>query len=284
MAATDDLRAYTLPRDRTESSRLQSQHEVYKQNLGYVLHPTIASSLPADAAIADVGTGTGAWLLDVTSSGQKGWSFTGLDISTAQFPRPHSQNCVFRTMNILEEIPDELRGQFDVVHMRLLLCGLTDPDWRLAASNAFQLLKPGGWLQWCEGDFAHMEVLQIRKGASREAILKLMAFDWKLLRKQGKVLEHTIRDLLQTVRQVGFEECVQDVVSSDRDVSIRHKASMVEQGAMSSIARSLVKSDPGCGLTTKDVERLCEESDREQRDGDVYWRWNIHVVIGRRPE
>jgi hypothetical protein len=45
---------------------------------------------------------------------------------------------------------------FDVVHIRLLVLGLPQGSWDLACKNLFRLLKPGGWLQWEEGDFRYV--------------------------------------------------------------------------------------------------------------------------------
>lgn len=56
---------YSLTRDAQESDRLGRQHVVWKTNLGFLLHPDIVDKIPKDAHIADVGTGTGAWIIDL---------------------------------------------------------------------------------------------------------------------------------------------------------------------------------------------------------------------------
>jgi methylase of polypeptide subunit release factors len=61
---------YGLGRDTKESSRLEGQHVVWKTNFGFLLHPRIAKSIPSDARIGDVGTGTGAWILDLAKEQQ----------------------------------------------------------------------------------------------------------------------------------------------------------------------------------------------------------------------
>ena len=62
---------YGLTRDAKESSRLNMQHAVWRQNMGFLLHPRVAKNLPDDARIGDVGTGTGIWLLELAKeSGQ----------------------------------------------------------------------------------------------------------------------------------------------------------------------------------------------------------------------
>lgn len=56
---------YGLTRDAKESTRLNMQHAVWKQNIGFLLHPQVAKDLPGDARIGDVGTGTGIWLMEL---------------------------------------------------------------------------------------------------------------------------------------------------------------------------------------------------------------------------
>jgi ubiquinone/menaquinone biosynthesis C-methylase UbiE len=56
---------YGLTRDAKESQRLNAQHDVWKANIGSLLHPSIAKSIPSNARIGDVGTGTGVWIIDL---------------------------------------------------------------------------------------------------------------------------------------------------------------------------------------------------------------------------
>ena len=58
---------YGLTRDKTESARLNAQHDVWKTNIGFLLHPRFASSLGKSPRIGDIGTGTGIWILEVAS-------------------------------------------------------------------------------------------------------------------------------------------------------------------------------------------------------------------------
>lgn len=56
---------YGLTRNKSESARLNAQHDVWKTNVGFLLHPRIASSLGKSPRIGDLGTGTGVWILEL---------------------------------------------------------------------------------------------------------------------------------------------------------------------------------------------------------------------------
>lgn len=76
-------------------------------------------------------------------------------MSPEQFP-PGPHNIVkFSTLNLLEPVPEHLQATFDALHLRLLVLGLPKGTWELACQNIFSLLKPGGWVQWEEGDFLY---------------------------------------------------------------------------------------------------------------------------------
>jgi methylase of polypeptide subunit release factors len=68
---------YGLTRNARESARLNEQHKVWATNIGFLLHPRVVATLPEDALIADVGTGTGAWMLDLAAQAKqagRGWT------------------------------------------------------------------------------------------------------------------------------------------------------------------------------------------------------------------
>ena len=146
---------YTLSRSYRGSVRLEAQHHLWSELFGYHLHPTIPTTAP-DLAIADLGTGTGIWLLELdrrlslTSSAR----LCGLDISGDQFPRPECLplNASFCECDASDPAgpPGHLVGAFDVVHIRLLIAVVKNNDPTTVLKFCYQLLKPGGYLQWDE--------------------------------------------------------------------------------------------------------------------------------------
>lgn len=92
----------------------------------------------------DIATGTGIWLLALEHSVPATWNLEGSDISADQFTERPNSRCKFGVLDVQKPTPKELHGKFDLVHIRMLLGGLTTPDWSIVAANVFQLLKPGG--------------------------------------------------------------------------------------------------------------------------------------------
>lgn len=281
--AQTEKRPYALPRNPNESERLNAQHHLYVKNLGYHIHPRVAASLPSNAQIADVATGTGAWMIDVAPT-LPNVKFIGLDMSPDQFTSSSiPSNCEFQLLNVLEPIPKEMQARFDVVHIRLLIVGLTGSDWDTVATNAKQMLKPGGWLQWCEAEFQDMDCLQTRGGCSRVAHEELFKFIVDVLQKHGKLVGDVER-LGDIVRDAGFQNCGEDLVSSDRVVEMRREGSAIEHAAVVSIARAFAANlKAEHTKSEQDIEDLIKRCEEELAEGEPYWRWNIKLVVGQKP-
>ena len=75
--------AYLLNRNHAAAVRLNYQYYLWKEALGFTIHPTIASALPTidptKLTIADVASGTGMWLLEVARLVPKTTVLDGLD-------------------------------------------------------------------------------------------------------------------------------------------------------------------------------------------------------------
>ncbi|MCJ1382256.1 hypothetical protein MMC17_005369 [Xylographa soralifera] len=143
---------YTLGRDYRASARLHVQHHLWSETLGYVMNPAIPSDR-SDLAIADVGTGTGIWLLELDRRlPTPATRLCGLDISADQFPRAEwlPSNAEFVECDALDPNgpPADLIGVFDIVHIRLFIAIIKNNDPTVLLDFCHKLLKPGGFLQW----------------------------------------------------------------------------------------------------------------------------------------
>jgi hypothetical protein len=75
-----------------------------------------------------------------------------------------------RTWNALDDVPSELVGQYDLVHVRLLVLAVDNSDPRPMLRNLIKMLKPGGYLQWDELDFPGTHVITVDESLQTPAL------------------------------------------------------------------------------------------------------------------
>ncbi|EAL92058.1 hypothetical protein KXX16_002394 [Aspergillus fumigatus] len=208
---------YRLNRNIAASTRLSLQHYIWKENMGYLLHPSIDVSRP-DLAIADVGTGTAIWILDLLRQLPNA-KFHGFDISSEQYPAPGflPPNVSLSKLDILGEIPEEYREKFDVVHARLLVqvVNQAGSDPVPVIRNMMKLLKPGGYLQWEEpnDDASKRPIVKADPANSSENAEKL------LQRLDARFRAATPASwsvaLAETFKEQGLQNVVREEFSTD---------------------------------------------------------------------
>ncbi|KAL3490990.1 hypothetical protein BJX62DRAFT_237594 [Aspergillus germanicus] len=163
MGDTASPEIYPLARDEAESARLNAQHKLLVDIVG----GSIDKSIPLEniTSVADVGTGTGIWLLDAKkhltthslSPNPNSYTLHGFDISAAQFlPSPETHGLSLSVHDILRPFPIEHRDKYDLVHVRMLVSALKVEEYEVAVRNLVEILKPGGYLQWTDLDSSHL--------------------------------------------------------------------------------------------------------------------------------
>ncbi|KAI0404999.1 hypothetical protein F4802DRAFT_615172 [Xylaria palmicola] len=209
---------YRLGRSYVAATRLNLQHFMYKDSYGFLLHPVIQAYLRQEQEarqtgsqeslhLADLATGTGIWLFDLLNSPEVSgldFQYRGFDISRALFPHEAwlPKNLVLSTSNLLEEPPKSLHGQFDVVHLRLVLSLVGSGSPKPIIQHIKMLLS--GYLQWDELDpFNHYDVLMPTPESTAPNMLATFQHvknlaDWSWIAK-----------LPQTLLEEGFQEAVQ---------------------------------------------------------------------------
>lgn len=130
---------YLLPNDEREQERLDLLHHTFRLLLNGELY---RAPLNNPVRTLDFGTGTGAWAIDFAEE-NPGTEVLGTDLSPIQ-PSWFPSNCRFEVDDIESEW---LYGyqSFDYIHGR----GMTGSirDWRKLFSQAYDNLRPGGWLE-----------------------------------------------------------------------------------------------------------------------------------------
>lgn len=290
MGSTADSKAYSLPRDASESARLEAQHHVWVTNIGFLFHPTITASLPEYATLGEVATGTGIWLLDnarSTKSHGKSHQYYGLDLSSAQFPSKYPDNVEFDELNILDSsVPEDWKNRFDALHVRLLVCGLSrSEDWKRALSNLIAMLKPGGWLQWEEADFEHCVGAQnVPDPAAAKALTHFEQNAIALLKTMGRMnREAAMLDSL--FAKARLEDVQRDVFASDRVAETRAGFTEAILGAGEGIIKMVFAAQGGKveGFKREECEAIAKKARDGAEGGKAYYRGDLIVTIGRKP-
>ncbi|MCJ1351570.1 MAG: hypothetical protein MMC33_001554 [Icmadophila ericetorum] len=147
--------AYNKGSNHISATKMNYFHYFLKQLTGYTLHPSIETTARSTGRIADLGTQTAIWPIDVAddhhslSTGE----IDAFDISDAFFP-PSAwlpPNVKLHLHDIYKPFPEQFRGQFDIIHLRLFLT-LSKSQVDTILQNAMTLLKPNGYIQWTEHD------------------------------------------------------------------------------------------------------------------------------------
>jgi hypothetical protein len=78
----------------------------------------------------------------------------GYDIDLSQAPPKQwlPSNVDLGEFDALAELPEHVKGRYDVVHVRLFLCVIRDNDPKSVIRNLMGMLKSGGYIQWEEYD------------------------------------------------------------------------------------------------------------------------------------
>jgi SAM-dependent methyltransferase len=139
-------REYVLPNDEPEKDRLDMQYWAIHEIFGEKHYFAPIGDNPQE--IIDIGTGTGIWAIDM---GDKFPSaiVTGTDLSPIQ-PTWVPPNVTFELHDCVQ-YPWDFRKLFDFVHTQLIN-GFAVRDWTEFYTEAYQNLKPGGWVESHEFD------------------------------------------------------------------------------------------------------------------------------------
>lgn len=174
---TDDV-GYGLGSETAAAFRLNGIFHFWKEHLGFNIHPTIRESLQTpNPRIADVATGTAIWLIDLAKELPDA-TLDGLDLTLDMAPPVEwlPPNITLRQWNIFEELPEELVGQFDLVHLRLLLPVIQNGDPSSIIQKITRMLKPGGWIQWDDLNIREAKIFKARPELKIEALEYLSRF------------------------------------------------------------------------------------------------------------
>jgi len=273
---------YLLPNDEAEQDRLDLNHHVYTLILGGQLFRAPISSNPQ--RVLDIGTGTGAWAIDVADEFASA-VVVGTDLSPIQ-PGMVPPNCIFYVDDFESEWTFGLDEAFDFIHGRGISHSVK--DFGLLYSRIYHNLKPGGWVEINEyesyvgsDDDPNLEKIP--------NIVKWMALCKEAGTKFGKSIS-SAPEQKQYMIDAGFynvsdkiykvpigpwpvEPKLKEIGMYQREVALLS----VESFTLGFLSRVNGWSNDECQVLMAEVRR-------EMRDPENHLYNVFHCVIGRRPD
>ncbi|KAM5432420.1 hypothetical protein MferCBS31731_007434 [Microsporum ferrugineum] len=187
-----------------EANRLNLQHFLWRESLQFNTHPSVLPCLaPGPLSIADIVCSTGLWLID-TARELPHAQLDGLDSNLTLAPQKHllPPNIALYEWDVFQSqstVPSELVGKYDLVHVRSLATRLAEKDLKPVIQRLYQLLRPGGCLQWDESDYTNMCVKNADPTSEAPVLTELL----KLWYSDGHY--NWTRALPQLLREGGFQ-------------------------------------------------------------------------------
>ncbi|KAI2727075.1 hypothetical protein CBS147354_3793 [Penicillium roqueforti] len=276
-----DPYAENMQRDSTEAQRLDEQFALLTENIGYLLHPSVRDKMHPHARVADIATGTAAFLRYLAHD----WPdaiLHGFDISTSLYPpvRTLPNNVTLHVLDARKDVPVNLYGQYDIVHIRLIAAGLTASEWGRTVRNLAKLLKPGGAMQWEECDFTNVRHFP---GSATSTTDAASAMGFTFMTAMRPRFKHGWNRLATEMRNAGLVEVHTEAVSADRVYDTRTRLTANGMRAMFAWARlHSARGSPGA-LHMWQIDELEQRAYADIQSG-CYVTFDIHVAWGFRPE
>ncbi|OJD14782.1 hypothetical protein AJ78_04904 [Emergomyces pasteurianus Ep9510] len=280
MASDADAERYLLIRTGAESERLDTQHHVFQKHLGFLLHPDIPQ--PDHMRVADIGTGTGVWLRDLAETLPETCIFDGFDISLDQVPdrKLFPKGINYYVQDLLAPFPAEFLGQYDAVHVRLLVMGLKVDEWERAILNLITLLRTGGYLQWTDIAALETTVVPGIPSSNVDSANRFLKQFQKVVSSHGKSGKNVV-DLCPHFKKCGLKDCKEDIVPLD----IPEYTSVVNENFVKALehilqAASLAADQVDDTLSMNEIALLRESAVKNLEDTKSRFRGVLHVLLG----
>ncbi|KAL5336612.1 S-adenosyl-L-methionine-dependent methyltransferase [Aspergillus crustosus] len=266
-----------IPNDEREQERLDLHHHICNLALGGALYR--APIKPEVKRILDLGTGTGAWAIDIADSFPEA-IVIGTDLSPIQ-PTWVPPNCQFEIDDF--ELEWNYSRPFDLIHMRGIEGSVK--DFHKLFKQAHDSLAPGGWFEICDftvGVFSDDDSAQ--KATNLQRWRDLLVEASGTFGKQFGVAGN----YKQWFEDVGFKEVHEEIYKVPfspwakeaklKNLGRYHQANMLE--ALE--AYSLALMTRFLGWTVDDVQVLLAGVRKELQDRTLHIYSRLYVVYGQR--
>ncbi|KAL8931777.1 MAG: hypothetical protein Q9211_006737, partial [Gyalolechia sp. 1 TL-2023] len=126
------------------SLRSAQQHYNWKNQLGFLIHPKIEINIiPDHLSIAEIGTGTGVWLLDLAKNLHAPVKLGGFDTDISLAPPPQwlPDNITIEALDdYANKVPEHLIQAYDIVHVANIASTIKDNNPGAVIKNVMAML------------------------------------------------------------------------------------------------------------------------------------------------
>ncbi|KAK1541169.1 methyltransferase [Colletotrichum paranaense] len=137
-----------------ELTRLQVQHRWIQMCLKDKIVFAPVNTTNGGLRILDMGCADGTLLRDLQKQVPPSAHMVGADVSTIFLPTSAQGNIRYVTHDVCDPPAGDLKGQFDLTHVRNVLHSAHRSGIEQAIANLADTLAPGGWLQIMELDIS----------------------------------------------------------------------------------------------------------------------------------
>lgn len=270
---------YGLPVDKAEQERNDLQHCKFFLLLDQRLFLAPIADEPLD--ILDLGTGTGIWAIDMADKYPSA-TVLGVDLAPVQSSWVPS-NCHFEVDDI-EDTWLYQKDHFDYIHARELYMAIR--DWDKVIKQAFDHLKPGGYLELAQtvpdpmsddntlpADSAYRRITEIFyeigeiMGASGHAAKHFMA----------KMVAAGFIDVQEVRFKIPSGPWPKDKTMKAIGAFERHH---LDKGAEAILIRGMTGA---LGRSQEEAQAFFAELRNELKDHRIHGYIYFYVVVGRKP-
>ncbi|KAB2571909.1 Secondary metabolism regulator LAE1 [Lasiodiplodia theobromae] len=271
---------YMLPVDEYELDRMDMQHHKYTLLQGDKLY--LAPLRDDPQKILDIGTGTGIWAIEMAEKFHSA-EVIGTDIAPVQ-PNWTPPNCYFEVDDC--ELDWQFKeASFDFIHTRD--CYLSIRNWPRLIGQAYDHLKPGGWLElscvWpvpksddgtLDQDSGYVELCQTFMD-----IVEAIGADADVPRRYKRyMLEQGFEDVEEVVFKVPTSEWPKD--KRLKKVGALERLNLLE-GGEAFLLRGMTKE---FGRSRAEMEVMLMRMRKELMANKFHSYVSFYVVYGRKPD
>ncbi|SMR63239.1 unnamed protein product [Zymoseptoria tritici ST99CH_3D1] len=279
MASSKPDAAYPLAQGIIDSVRLNAVHFLWKKEFPWIVHPSIDLKNVKDLRIADVGCGTGIWLLEASEEFPDADRLDGLDVVIDQAPPKHllPANVHFEYLDANADIPQQYLERYDLINAKFLLGLVRDGNPNPLIKRLLQMLKPAGYIQWSETDWAtdtYMGLSENNMTKDQSGLYRLRASGARYLTKDALAWPMKLPTLLADQGVTNIVEARTTLETFDRKYG-RAWTEVIVAAAIDGLGKLPE------GEMKDEMVKLIEAAKEDAKKG-IAWVADHLVVVGRK--